>query len=402
MQKIPFTKTTKLTKPTKQIIVIGDIEMGAGNLTDDFISDKALSQLIRSLAKKKHPVDLILNGDTFDFLKCPLFNPEKKKLVYPRHITAVVSLGKLQLIWEAHQRVFLALKHFVSSPNHHLYFIIGNHDHDLFFPEVKEELKRLLDSKKGHDNTHFPGLHYHQHNVWVEHGQQYDFLCQVNFRNLFVNYKGEHLLNFPWMAFGLISHFMDMKEEHPFLERIFPRQLMFSLHGMVLRQVSLRSFGYFLKSVLYYPFRYYSDPTYSFPSRMFGELYRRLRSGHWDIDEIIGVFRKKKASRTKAKIMVLGHIHRKHIDEHEHKAIIHPGSWRDEYDLDAKTRMLIPRKKHYVDISLLENGELVYEVKEYSMKRTSLLFDDVRKKEHEYLSLAAREEGFVTRFEDAT
>ena len=386
-------------KPLKQIIVIGDIEMGAGNLTDDFIADKNLSTFIRSLAARKHPIDLILNGDTFDFLKCPYHDPQENKLVYPRHITAAVSLGKLKLIYEAHKRVFSALSTFVSSSNHHLYFIIGNHDHDLFFPEVKETLKRLLDSKKGYDNLHFPGLSYHQNKVWVEHGQQYDFLCQVNFRSLFVNYKGEDLLNFPWMAFGLISQFMDMKEEHPFLERIFPRQLMFSLHRMVLHKVSLRSVGYFLKSVLYFPFRYYSDPTYSFPSWLFGEFYRRIVHHHWEIDEIMEVFKKKKAPQTKAKIFVLGHIHRKHIDERKDQVIIHPGSWRDEYILNANQRTLVPKKKYYVEILVNKNEELSYEVKEYPIERSVFLFDEVRKNELAYIHLAAKEEGFTLRFE---
>ncbi|MBI2667014.1 hypothetical protein HYX13_05365 [Candidatus Woesearchaeota archaeon] len=385
--------------PAKQIIVIGDIEMGAGNLTDDFISDKALSQLIHSFAEKKHPIDLVLNGDTLDFLKCPYLDPHTNKLTYPRHITAAISLGKLKLIYEAHKRVFSALNSFVSSPHHHLYFIIGNHDHDLFFPEIKETLKQLLDNKKSYENIHFPGLHYHKNNVWVEHGQQYDFICRVNFRNLFVSYKGEHILNFPWMAFGLISQFMDMKEEHPFLERIFPRQLLFSLHRMVLKKISLRSLGYFLKSVLYFPFRYYSDPTYSFPSWLFSEFYRRIMHNHWDIDEIMGSFRRKKASKTKAKIFVLGHIHRKHIDERRKQTIIHPGSWRDEYILDAKKRTLVPKKKHYVQITLQENDEPSYEVPEYPIERTAFLFDEVRKNELAYVYLAAKEEEFVLRFD---
>ncbi len=381
--------------PFKEIFVIGDIEMGAGNLTDDFISDNALSKLILSLAKKKQAVDLVLNGDTLDFLKCPFLDLQENKLIYPRHITAGVSLGKLELIYAAHKKVFLALKQFVSHSKHNLYFTIGNHDHDLFFPEVKEQIKHLLGHK---ERVHFPGLRYHQNNVWIEHGQQYDFICRVNFRNLFVNYKGEHLLNFPWMAFGLISQFMDMKEEHPFLERIFPRQLLFSLHRMVLRKISFRSLGYFLKSVLYFPFRYYSDPTYSFPSWLFGEFYRRITSRNWDIDEIIDIFKRKKAPRTKAKIFVLGHIHRKHIDERPNKVIIHPGSWRDEYDLDAKTRTLIPRKKHYVQIKVSRDGELSYQVKEYPVQRSIFLFDDVRKNEKEYVYLAAGEERFQLRF----
>ena len=88
----------------KEIISLGDIEMGAGNLTDDFISDKALAELISELSKRPHLVDLIFNGDTFDFLKSPYF--KTNQLTYPRHITAEISLNKLNLIYHAHNKVF--------------------------------------------------------------------------------------------------------------------------------------------------------------------------------------------------------------------------------------------------------------------------------------------------------
>ena len=51
----------------KEIIILGDIEMGGGTLTDDFISDKTLAKLIYSLCNKNVPVDLVLNGDIFAF-----------------------------------------------------------------------------------------------------------------------------------------------------------------------------------------------------------------------------------------------------------------------------------------------------------------------------------------------
>ena len=99
----------------KEIIVLGDIEMGAGNLTDDFISDNALFELISELKERPHPVDLILNGDIFDFLKCPYF--KQNQLVYTRHVTEDISLSKLNLIYKAHERVFYALKRFVRNKN---------------------------------------------------------------------------------------------------------------------------------------------------------------------------------------------------------------------------------------------------------------------------------------------
>src|SRR3989338_337526 len=152
----------------QEIIILGDIEMGAGTLTDDFISDTALSQLIRSLAEKPLPVDLVLNGDTFDFLKCPIV--VDGKATYPRHVTPAVSLEKLHLLQKAHAPIFDALHFFVQQPEKTLYFIVGNHDHDLVYPEVQEKLKNILKSR---ENMHFSWF-YKKHHVYIEHGQQYD------------------------------------------------------------------------------------------------------------------------------------------------------------------------------------------------------------------------------------
>ncbi|MBS3123122.1 metallophosphoesterase [Candidatus Woesearchaeota archaeon] len=372
----------------KEAIVLGDVEMGGGNLTDDFICDKALSELINQQSKKKGNIDLIFNGDTFDFLKCPYIDDKGNKS-FPRHITAEISLGKMKLVYEAHKPVFQALSKFVKIKNHNLYFIIGNHDHDLFFPELQEEIKRLIGTPQ---RVHFPGLSYKQDGLYVEHGQQYDFLHRINFESLFLNYKGKSLLNFPWASFGLISTFMDLKEEHPFLERISPRPLLLSLHHMVLRKISLRSIGYFFKSVLYYPFRYYADPTYNFPQKLFGEFYYRLKNRHFDVDDIIDVFRKEKKKLT-TKVHVLGHIHKTYEQKEQGKAIIHPGSWKDEYVLDAKTRVLNPKKKYYVQVKI-KDKKIDYTLQEIPNKRSALLFDDVRKNEHSYLHLAAWEEGY--------
>ncbi|MBI2112803.1 metallophosphoesterase [Candidatus Woesearchaeota archaeon] len=373
----------------KEIIVVGDVELGAGNLTDDFIADKAFSEFINSLTKRKHPITLVCNGDTFDFLKCP-FKDSQDQLTYPRHITSEISINKLHLIAKAHERVFTAWKKFVKKKKNELYFIIGNHDHDIFFKEVQEEIKRLLENKK---QVHFPGLRYNQHEVYIEHGHQYDFLNRINFRNIFLDYNQKKILNFPWASFGLMSSFMDLKEEHPFMERIVPRQLMLSLHGMVLRKVNLLSLGYFLKSLLYHPFRYYSDPTYNLPTKLFGEFYNRLKSRHWDVDEMIDIFRKKKKHR-KDRIFVLGHVHEVSIIRKRKKVILRPGTWRDEYLLNSKNRTLTPIEKYYVQIKVEQDEELSYDVLSYPTKRSVFLFDDVRKHEYAYMHLAAQEEGY--------
>ncbi len=373
----------------KEIIVLGDIEMGAGNLTDDFISDKALAELISELSRRSHPMDLVLNGDTFDFLKCPYF--VKNKLTYPRHITDEISLNKLNLIYRAHEKVFLALKKFVRKKNNQLYFLIGNHDPDLVHKKIQEKVRILLGNPK---RIHF-GLKYKEHNVYVEHGQQYDILTKINFNRLFLDYGEKQILNLSYVSFGLISQFMELKEEHPFMERIFPRDLLFSLHKKVIKKVTRRSVDYLLKSALYYPLRYYFDPTYTYPREMFREFYRRLHHIHWDINEIISVFkRKRRRSLNENKIYVLGHVHEKYIEDKEGTAIIHPGSWRDEYDLNLENRKLIPRPKRYVQIIVADEGT-EYQVIEVPIKRSQFDFDQVINNELKYVKIAAEEEKFI-------
>ena len=372
----------------KEIISLGDIEMGAGNLTDDFISDKALAELISELSKRPHLVDLIFNGDTFDFLKSPYF--KTNQLTYPRHITAEISLNKLNLIYHAHNKVFRAMKKFSQNKKNKLIFNIGNHDPDLLYPQVQKRIKDILGNPK---NVFFKKV-YRYKNIHIEHGQQYDFLTKINYDKLFLSYKGDSILNLSFISFGLISRIMHMKEEHPFLERIFPRPDLLKLHRRVVKRLTRRTVTYFLKSVLYYPLRYYYDPTYTYPRELFRELYIRLKNIHWDVDKVIPTFkRKKKRSFKKDKIFVLGHVHDKHLEDKGGVVLIHPGAWRDEYDLDVNTRKLTPRPKRYVQILITDVGT-DYQIIEIPTKRSVLNFDKVIKDEFKHVKLAAKEEKF--------
>lgn len=372
----------------KEIIIIGDVEMGGGTLTDDFIADKQLSQSIIDFSQRDHPIDLIFNGDTFDFLKCP--SEVKPKTFYPRHITKDVSLAKLKLIYKAHKNVFQALQVFTSSKDKHVFFIVGNHDEDLAYSEVKEEIKRLISNK---DQIHFPGIKYHDHDVYVEHGHQYDFIFMMNYDRLFLEYKGQTVINLPFVTFGLISTVMHMKEAHPFLERIYPRPAILTHHRIIAKKLNRNTLGYFIKSILYYPFRFYSDPTYTFPTNLFLGLYKRLSTAHWEVDDITTIFQNK-AKWDKYKIYVLGHIHEKRIEKGRNQVIIHPGSWRDEYDFQSKTRELIPRIKRYVDIMVEEKGSH-YTLVDIPQYRSIIDFDEVLKDEMKFHALAVKEEEYV-------
>lgn len=66
------------------LVVLSDIEMGAGGAWDDFPHCDRLGELLLSYAGPEHAnraVDLVFNGDTFDLLKTNVDG------AYPRHIT---------------------------------------------------------------------------------------------------------------------------------------------------------------------------------------------------------------------------------------------------------------------------------------------------------------------------
>jgi len=374
----------------KEIIILGDVEMGGGTLTDDFISDRAISELINELTEKRHPIDLVLNGDTFDFLKCPFIDDKTKTCSYPRHIHKDISLSKLKLIHKAHKKVFEALSKFVKKKNNKLIFIFGNHDADLLFKAVQKEIKIILKSRK---NVLFRWF-YKSNGVYAEHGQQYDFLNKMNKKIPFHEYRGKQILNVPWISYSVMNRFMYIKEEHPFTERIKPIPLLFTYHRAVAKKISIRLIIYFLKSILYYPIRYYSDPTYMFPKDMVFEIYRRAKDFNWEIESIVDKFKhRKKRTLKKNRVNVLGHIHDRYVEEKKGRVLIHTGSWRDEYLLDKKTRILTLEPKRYVQI-YIEGDVFNWNLREHPIERRKYNFGDVKKNELKYIKKAAEAEKF--------
>lgn len=364
----------------KEIIVFSDIEMGAGNLTDDFIADKTLAMLVKTFGEKSHAVDLVFNGDTFDFLKCPYkLAPQP---AYTRHVTSEAAVAKLKLVHRAHPLVFDAMRAFASQKDKKIYFVRGNHDLEIAFPEVQKELKKLIGN-----TVEFPGLFYKRSRVYVEHGQQYDIANFINPQETFTRHNGKTILNNTFASFAVISALIPLKEQHPFLERIKPWPVMLRLYAPIGKKVNRTIATYFLKSLFYYPLRYYDDPTHIFPRKMIGEFIRRIRQWNWEVDDYLSIFKKEKKLN---EVIVLGHIHEKYLERGRNHVIIRPGTWRDEYYLDAATGLVQPAKKRYVDILL---GDVIqWKLVTMPHRRKPFHFYDVVKDEKKYLEWAKKAE----------
>ena len=210
----------------KLTLIFSDIEAGGGTVTDDFVEEELFCNAVRRnfVYLRKYPTDLVLNGDFFDFMKCPY------KESYPRHITEEIVLWKLNKVYKAHPLLFKTLKDFLkASTKSRIIFIVGNHDFGIVYPKVQDQIVNLITGKNKilRERILFPGFEFTDNLVHIEHGSQLDpFFCVdpeafVYFsENLFI---GEPFLLLPWGYNALYDFYIHIKEEIPLAERLKPR-----------------------------------------------------------------------------------------------------------------------------------------------------------------------------------
>lgn len=154
--------------------------------TREFYIDDALAQFLEHIEFKAggHQVELVLNGDIFDFdsvMSLPE-NPvykvnwlETRRGLFPRQEK---SLFKIQVILDEHKQFVDGLRKFLNN-GHRVVIIPGNHDVELHFPDVQNYIYDLLalpeDKKK---NLVFTSWFYISNkDTLVEHGHQQDPYC---------------------------------------------------------------------------------------------------------------------------------------------------------------------------------------------------------------------------------
>lgn len=154
--------------------------------TREFFFDDVFAEFLKHLEKKSEglPVELVLNGDIFDFDSVmtlpeqPIYRLswlEKKRGVFPRPER---SLHKIQCVLKDHEVFMRALREFILRGNA-VVFVIGNHDLELHFDEVKKEILDRLDlSIEAFSRIRFCEWFYiSNQDTLIEHGNQYDPYC---------------------------------------------------------------------------------------------------------------------------------------------------------------------------------------------------------------------------------
>lgn len=154
--------------------------------TKEFFYDEIFENFLKHCEEKAQgaPVELILNGDIFDFDSVlnlpeePVFNVswlESRRGLFPREER---SRHKIEVILRDHAEFVRALREFVMRGNRAI-FVMGNHDLELHFTEVQEEIRKHLQlpENKRQEVRFVEWFYISNQDTLIEHGNQYDPYC---------------------------------------------------------------------------------------------------------------------------------------------------------------------------------------------------------------------------------
>ena len=238
----------------EDLYIVSDLHLSEGLSADgrrfsrleSFFFDQEFSNFLSAVQTdtqtRNTSARLILNGDIFDFLatkRVPLNSDEfegesvtSTERKYGLSTTAAKSAWKMRCIVRGHHDFFEALIGFIQA-GHRVTLIRGNHDVELFWPEVQEALYEEMESVA---LELFPdGLQYQirdhmemrhwfyleKDRIFVEHGHQYDSGNSFRFNLAPVmpasfDENGHSVLDYPTGSLFVRYMFNKMKLVDPF------------------------------------------------------------------------------------------------------------------------------------------------------------------------------------------
>ncbi len=323
-----------------KIYFIGDIEMGRGDIMDDFSDDYILIDFIESITPDNNytKISLVLLGDIFDYMKMGY------KGKYPRYITKEISLWKTDEIISCHKNVFNCLKNFLTNKNTEIIFLIGNHDADLAWPKVQ---KRIRETLRTHKQVKF-AYEYSHKDIHAEHGHLIDPFFQIDTKKPTIEYDKQKILNLPWGAHACFTHLVEIKKKFPREETLYPNPLALKLNKKYKTTANKIKWNLLMKNGFIDPVLHFYDPTYRVPYLKLLKHLLLFGSNVLDDKKFIN-HRVKKIIREKPdkNIIILGHSHVLTSMEINGKKIFITDTWRDEYDLNNEENK---KPKSYVEI----------------------------------------------------
>lgn len=332
--------------PDRLVVVFSDIEMGAGGRYDDFPRSDFLAEVIRSYGRDPYrwlAVDLVFNGDTFDLLKT------SSRGGWPTHITRDIALEKLEQVAGSHPAFFEAVRdHLHDDPERRrVFFVAGNHDLELFFPEVQALVRKRCAIE---ENVFFPGHEMSLGRVHIEHGSQLDPLFTVNPERPFLESKsGERILRLSWAAVALLDIAIPLQPLLYHHDRLKPRELVLELIPEVRELLTGEFWTYWTRR--YFRDLVAGDPLKSVSWTMLKELVRRHVSQEADV--AMGDAPQRRMIESELfDLYLVGHQHEPGLWNHGRRRVLRTGCVRDEFMLAERGRVQIPINKTWAEVYL--------------------------------------------------
>lgn len=330
----------------RKAIILSDIEMGAGDKFDDFPHTAFLVDFLNRYNTPEYAkteLDLVFNGDTFDFLKVDIGG------TFPHLIDEYIALTKFSRIAHAHGDFFEAIKQFIDSGQRprRVHFIVGNHDMELFFPRIQG---RIIDLCGGSGQIFFPGFQLTLRDLYIEHGNQRDTLFSVDANEIFIEYESRNVLKLPWATVTLLNAILPCREELYMLDRIKPRSFLFQTMPELKEYVLGRLWRYWTKDYIRS-----NDPLKKVSWAMVKETLKRSFYAFQpdvEIDRSLDALRKQNPH---LRTFVFGHLHEASARSYGNRKIVQAGCFRDEFMLTEHDMSYHPIPKSYIEVDFVDN-----------------------------------------------
>ncbi len=191
---------------------------------DDFDRDEDFARLLGKVIPDRAgwPATLIINGDFIDFIQ--ILPGLARHSVGDRYgVTQNDSRLKLERVIKGHPLVFDAMSKFLQA-NGQILILPGNHDIDLHWPNVFEDLRKRL------GNVPEPMLRFvkeaviEEQRVYIEHGNQYSYDNRFDswLNPISLAPDDRERLERPWGTMFLDYVYNDFKDLYPFSNKVYP------------------------------------------------------------------------------------------------------------------------------------------------------------------------------------
>lgn len=193
---------------------------GSKNPLEEFFFDRLFSEFLSFHTTGPYvnmEVELILNGDIFDFLQVD-HNGH-----YITMLTEKIELKKLERIVKGHSIFFNALNKFAQKPHCSITYIVGNHDQSMMWPKLRDYLGEVIGA-----SVKYVDISYFFDGIHIEHGHMYEALNRISPKKFFIKKNiPTPILNLPIGSVFFVDYVLPLKHNNFSIDKVRPFKRMF-------------------------------------------------------------------------------------------------------------------------------------------------------------------------------